>query len=302
MKSVALLISLAAVSSAGIVQDVRGAIARGDLAAGDAALASYRKAYGVTPEMLAAQSWLGRAALAAKQYAAAGEYAKKTLTSAAPLLKQRPLDAEPNLPIAVGAAIEVQGQALAALGRRAEAVEFLTGEFETYRKTSIAVRIQKNIHVLSLEGKVAPPLKIADYLGPKPAALSSLRGKAVILFFWAHWCGDCKAQAPILAQLEREFAGKLQVVAPTQYYGYVARGEEAPRNVERAYIDQTRLSVYSDIAKAPAPLSEENFQLWGVSTTPTLVLLDSKGIVRLYHPGRMTYEELRAAIAKVLPS
>ena len=46
----------------------------------------------------------------------------------------------------------------------------------------------------------------------------------------------------------------------------------------------------------PAPVSEENFRNYGASTTPTLVLIDRAGIVRLYHPGAMTYEELRAAI------
>jgi hypothetical protein len=37
-----------------------------------------------------------------------------------------------------------------------------------------------------------------------------------------------------------------------------------------------------------------------VSTTPTLVLIDRSGIVRLYRPGRMTYEELAPRIAELL--
>jgi thioredoxin-related protein len=44
------------------------------------------------------------------------------------------------------------------------------------------------------------------------------------------------------------------------------------------------------------PVSEENFREWGASTTPTVVLIDRTGVVRLYHPGRMTYEELAAAV------
>jgi thioredoxin-related protein len=49
----------------------------------------------------------------------------------------------------------------------------------------------------------------------------------------------------------------------------------------------------------PAPLSEANFRNYGASTTPTLVLIDRNGIVRLYHPGAMTLDELRAALNKV---
>jgi hypothetical protein len=48
------------------------------------------------------------------------------------------------------------------------------------------------------------------------------------------------------------------------------------------------------------PVSETNHTLYGVSTVPTLVLVDRQGVVRLYHPGNMTEEELRAAIEPLL--
>ena len=47
-------------------------------------------------------------------------------------------------------------------------------------------------------------------------------------------------------------------------------------------------------------MSEENFRRYGASTTPTLVLVDRAGIVRLYHPGAMSYEELRARVASLV--
>jgi thioredoxin-related protein len=48
------------------------------------------------------------------------------------------------------------------------------------------------------------------------------------------------------------------------------------------------------------PLSEENFQRFGASTTPTLVLVDRAGIVRLYHPGAMPYSQLASKLAEVV--
>jgi len=122
----------------------------------------------------------------------------------------------------------------------------------------------------------------------------------VLLFFWAHWCGDCKAEAPILAQIAREYAGKkLAIVAPTQRYGYVARGEEAGPAEELKYIDEIRRKFYADLVSVPAPISESNMKNYGASTTPTIVLIDRRGIVRLYHPGNMTLDELRAALNKL---
>ena len=49
-----------------------------------------------------------------------------------------------------------------------------------------------------------------------------------------------------------------------------------------------------------APLSEENFRVYGSSTSPTLVLIDKTGIVRLYNPGKLTAEQLSAKIEALL--
>ena len=69
----------------------------------------YRAQRGVTPEMIEALSWLGRGALAAKQYDKAEAYAEQTQQLVQEQLKKQPLDREPHLPLALGAAIEVQG-------------------------------------------------------------------------------------------------------------------------------------------------------------------------------------------------
>lgn len=291
---------IAAAAYAGIVDDVRAAEAQDNFALGDALLARYRAQYGVTPEFLEGLSWMGRGALAARQLDKAEAYARRTETLAIQQLKKRPLDAEPHLPLALGAAIEVQGLALNARGERGEAIEYLEKELAAYRGTSIRTRIQKNINLLGLEGKPAPPLEEREFLGSKPVQLAALRGKPVLLFFWAHWCPDCKREGPILAQIQQEYAGQgLVIIAPTQRYGYVARGEEAGPAEELKYIDEVRKKFYADLLSAPAPVSEENFKNYGASTTPTLVILDRRGMVRVYHPGVMTLDELRAALNRM---
>jgi thiol-disulfide isomerase/thioredoxin len=274
-----------------IVDDVRAAIAKNDFQRGAQLVQSYRGANGTTPEMIQALSWMARGELDAKNLEAAEKYANETYQLSTQELKKRPLDREPLLPIALGAAIEVEGKVFAARGERTEAVTYLRDELKKYYATSIRTRIQKNLNSLTLEGKPAPRL----------AGVTLPPGKPVLLFFWAHWCGDCKGEAPILARLKSEFEPKgLAIVAPTQKYGYVAGGENAAPAVELPYIEEVRQKYYSEIITTPAPVNEENFRNYGASTTPTLVLVDRAGIVRLYHPGTMTYEELRAAIENVL--
>jgi len=288
-------------SFADVTTQVRTLLEANNFAAAEASLQSYRIQQGVTPDYLEALSWMARASLGAKRVDCAESYARQTETLSRQLLLKRPLDAEPHLPIALGAAIEVQAQLFAARGQQSEAVALLRRSLTAYRNTSIRPRLQKNLNLLNFAGSPAPPLKTAQYLGPRPVALSQLSGSPVLLFFWAHWCGDCKAEGPVIAQLKSEFEPRgLALLAPTQLYGYAAQGEDAQPKDELAYVERVWKHFYPALQNVPVPVSKENFNLYGASTTPTLVLLDRTGRVALYHPGVMPYEELRAAIEKAI--
>lgn len=154
--------------------------------------------------------------------------------------------------------------------------------------------------MLTLVGKPAPALEASVWFGPKPPSIASLRGKAVLLFFWAHWCPNCKAEVFVIANVMKKYKG-LALIGPTRYYGYAVRGEAAPPEVEKPYIDVIRREYYTLLASMPVPLSSANFANYGAdSSTPTLVLLDRQGIVRWYHPGTVTEQELAAHIEAIL--
>src|SRR5580704_2139131 len=301
VRKLLILIALVTPAWAGIVEDVRTTLAQNNFSSAEAQLSSYRASSGITPEYVEAYSWMGRAALSAHQYDQAAAYAKQTSALALEQLKQRPLDAEPHLPLALGAALEVESQTLAARGQRIQAVALLHTALHTYGSTSIRARLQKNLNLLSLVGKPAPPLRDEQFLGSKPPTLAQLKGSPVLLFFWAHWCVDCKAEAPIITQLRTEFASSgLTVLGPTRLYGYTAQVEHAAPSAELAYIDAVRHRFYAGLLDMPVPLSKYNFDTYGASTTPTLVLLDRAGKVAMYHPGALPYDQLRAEIEKVV--
>ena len=122
-----------------------------------------------------------------------------------------------------------------------------------------------------------------------------------MLFFWAHWCGDCKQQGPILAELLDQYGSQgLTIVAPTQRFGYVAGGAPAGAADETRYIEAVRDASYGFLKNRPVPLSEANHKTYGVSSTPTLVLVDRQGRIALYNPGRMAKEALEAQVRQLL--
>lgn len=284
-----------------LINDIQMQLSRGNFPAAEAELRTYKGQQGATPEYLEALSWMARVAASMRQWNQASAYARDTRSLAEQQLTKRKLDAEPHLPTALGAAYEVLAQAMAEKGQQPQAVALLRSALTRYGTTSIGPRLQKNLNLLALVGRPAPPLQTAEYLGPKPPTLASLKGSPVLLFFWAHWCVDCKAQAPIIARLRQEFApAELVVLGPTQFYGYAAQGADATPAQERAYIEAVRQRYYGFLLDMPVPLSKQNFKTYGASTTPTLVVLNRAGQVSMYHPGAMPYSELRAEIQKVV--
>jgi thiol-disulfide isomerase/thioredoxin len=299
--AVGVLLCVSAVAQGGLIDDVNGLLARNSFSAAESELRTYKAEHGITPEYLEALSWMARRAAAEKQWGQATAYASETRRLSEQQLTKRKLDAEPHLPVALGAAYEVLAQGMAEQGQDSQAVSSLRSALARYGNTSIRARLQKNLNLLALVGQPAPPLQATQYLGPKPPALASLKGSPVLLFFWAHWCPDCKAEVPVIARLRQEFGSAgLVVIGPTQLYGYVAQGADASPVQEQAYIESVRQRYYSSLADMPVPLSQRNFNAYGASTTPTLVVVNRAGQVAMYHPGAMAYDELRAALEKVV--
>ena len=284
-----------------VVQKVRDAIAENDFKKAEKLVLDDMAANGTTPIAIEAFSWLGRGAVAAKRYDEAMTYAARTYEIVEEQLKTRKLDDEARLPIALGAAIEVTALATAGQGRRSEGVMYLRQEIERYKNTSILMRLNKNLHLLSLEGQPALSWSSPEFLGPKPPSLAELKGKPVVLFLWAHWCGDCKTQGPLLDQVVNKYRSSgITVIAPTQRFGYAEKRRPVGPAEELKYIESIRDQFYPWMKTVSAPVSDEVYLRYGVSTTPTYVMIDRDGKVSSYLPGQPTIEQIDAMVQKIV--
>ena len=178
-----------------IIEAVRSAITRNDFLRAKRLEQTFRAKNGSTPEALEALSWLARGTLNARRLREAVEYAQQAHRLGVRRLKRASLDSEPHLATALGASIEVLAQAMTKRGLHAEAVRFLKRQFAKFGTTPIETRIRKTLNVLTMEGQPAPELEIRQWLGPKPPSLAKLRGRPVLLFFWAHYCEDSRTEA-----------------------------------------------------------------------------------------------------------
>ncbi len=137
-----------------------------------------------------------------------------------------------------------------------------------------------------LVGKAAPDFHATTVDGAE-VAMTNLKGKVVLLHFWASWCVPCQRELPKLERLHREFAGAgLAVVG-------VNVGEDP--SALRKFLGQTPLSYpivpVDDSAELAAKLSVNSF--------PTMVLIDREGNIASYEVGERDETLLRADLEKL---
>jgi thiol-disulfide isomerase/thioredoxin len=140
------------------------------------------------------------------------------------------------------------------------------------------------------DGASTPSFQMARYGGGK-VALSDLRGKVVMLDFWATWCPPCQEELPSLVKLAKEYEGKGLVFVAASRDDEDVKEELVDQFVKRNLPDLAPYAVYADDDMARA------FQ---IEALPTLYFLDRNGKVTDAVRGMMPESSIRRRIENAL--
>lgn len=137
-------------------------------------------------------------------------------------------------------------------------------------------------------GEPAPDFQLQN-LNEQSVSISELRGKPVLLNFWATWCPPCRAEMPYLQQIYEEWTEK-GLVLLTINIG------ESPSKVED-FMQSYNLSlpVLLDTKKVVA-------QMYNITGIPTSFFIDKNGIIQEKKVGAFwTKEEIEEYLSKIVP-
>jgi peroxiredoxin len=126
-------------------------------------------------------------------------------------------------------------------------------------------------------GAPAPDFELNN-LENEPVRLSDLRGKIVVINFWATWCEPCKVEMPFLEKLHSSSQKQLEILA--------VNFDEPSQQVQQ-FAEEYQLSF--PILLDPGGNVQNLYRVRGY---PTTFILDEEGIVRFHHIGLITEGQL----------
>jgi thiol-disulfide isomerase/thioredoxin len=193
-------------------------------------------------------------------------------------------------------------------GRKAEAVKLIADSLvyvsQSVRNSDLRGVVKdylkdKQKH-LRVQGEVAPELVVDKWIDQSPVRLADLRGRVVLLDFWAFWCAPCLDAFPDLSAWHADYKDKgLVVIGVTKFYGH-AGGMDVDRDAELVFLKRFKAGYRVEYGVAVAE-KDINHQNYAVESIPTTVLIDRRGVVRFIETGSGgNEEEIAAAIERLV--
>lgn len=179
--------------------------------------------------------------------------------------------------------------------------------------SGLELRIASGKKLAALVGKDAAPLKVDAWVNGTPMTDADLKGKVVLLDFWAIWCGPCIATFPHLREWNEKYGEKgLVIVGLTNYYGFewdqdAGRAVKAAGEVshEQEHEMLKKFAAHHELKHRFAVQTDRSAaEYYEVSGIPHVVVIDQAGKVRMIRvgSGEANAKDIGDLLAKLLGS
>jgi cytochrome c biogenesis protein CcmG/thiol:disulfide interchange protein DsbE len=154
-------------------------------------------------------------------------------------------------------------------------------------------------YISPLKGKPAPDFALEDLSGKK-VSLASYKGKAVLINFWATWCGPCKIETPWLVELRNQYAAQ-----GFEILGISTEGDDLPKDDKAGWAkDKAAIAkfVQQEHMQYPVLIDGDSISkpYGGLDEMPTSFFVDRNGTVVAAQLGLTSKADIEANIKKAL--
>jgi len=154
-------------------------------------------------------------------------------------------------------------------------------------------------YVSPLNGKPAPAFALQDLNGKK-VSLADYKGKAVMLNFWATWCGPCRIETPWIVELRQKYAAQ-----GFEVLGIDTEGDDLKKDDKAGWAKAAAAAnKFATEEKIPYPVLLDGDSIsrdyGGLDDLPTSFFVDRKGVVVAAQVGLTSEQEIESKIRKAL--
>lgn len=140
--------------------------------------------------------------------------------------------------------------------------------------------LSRRLKSIQLLNKPLKPLKALTSFGTY-AEPANMKGKVVLLDFYSHWCLPCIETFPDTKRVYEKYHSKgLEIIGVTRDWGYFGKEQNLPPEIERQKL--AGFLKDHDLPWPTAVLDWVRMEDFGISTVPDFVLIDKKGVVRIF--------------------
>jgi thiol-disulfide isomerase/thioredoxin len=152
--------------------------------------------------------------------------------------------------------------------------------------TSVQTPNQFGLSVGLKPGNLAPDFEFSDYQG-KRYRLSDFRGHALVLNFWASWCGPCRQELPAMSAVLRIYQGRVSVIG-------MNNGESFKTG--RRFLDQ----VGADLTAFGYDPGQDVAQRYAIEGMPTSFFVDADGVITRVMNGALTAGLMQSGVEEAI--